>query len=78
MSDNTKTRLCQYHFAMRDVVCSKGCGEICIVAEPEKVNAALSAQLRDRQELQARINDRDTIISDLKDELAALREAGHD
>ena len=35
-------RVCNAHFAMREVLCSKGCGDICIVAEPEKVNTALS------------------------------------
>jgi hypothetical protein len=30
-------RLCQYYFAPRD--CKNGCGDICIVAEPAKVNA---------------------------------------
>lgn len=40
---NDKVRLCQAHFAMRDVECPHGCLEHCIVAEPRKVNDALRA-----------------------------------
>lgn len=40
-----KARICDNHFAMRTMQCMKGCGDLCIAAEPERVNASLRQAL---------------------------------
>lgn len=37
---------CPAHFGMHDLPCQEGCGEMCIRAEPRKVNEALAAAQR--------------------------------